>query len=179
MTLEFLEIMEDVNRQTGPVEARDVAAKPQKPRKVRGWMTLHSDDSLEFRPSAEGTAAKVGEKKRGNSSFYRTAGEKESSVVAHLRVDASCEDPVAQMYEDLAALTKGQTQKEPPLPRSRKLMERPGVQVWHRQKEHKVVVVMEISTDTVQELSGQLFNLTSEVNKCFAINRTSLLRPRK
>jgi len=64
--------MEDINRQTGLVEAQDVAAKPQKPRKVRGWMTLHSDDSLEFRPSAEGTAAKVCEKKRGNSSFYRT-----------------------------------------------------------------------------------------------------------
>ena len=144
--------------------------------KVRGFGTYRAETGeFDFRPSGEGTPSKKEERKKGKSSFYKTNGEKESSIVAHLRVDADCEDPVAQLYEDLAYFTKGMTQKEAPLPRSKKLYEKPGVTVWHRQKEQKLVVQMEISTDGTQELSGQLFNLTAEVNKCLAINKTSLL----
>jgi hypothetical protein len=48
------------------------------------------------------------------------------------------------------------------------------VSVWHQKKAHMVVVRMEISTDTEMELSSILFNLTSEVNKCLAINKRFL-----
>jgi AraC-like DNA-binding protein len=56
----------------------------------------------------------------------------------------------------------------------KKLLEREGVSVWHQKKAHMVVVRMQISTDTEMELSSILFNLTSEVNKCLAINKRFL-----
>jgi hypothetical protein len=148
--------------------------KADKPRKVRGTATIYDDNRVEFVPQAEGTPQRKNEKKRGQSTFYHTNGEKESSIVAHLRVPANCEDPAAEMFEQLHYFTKDLLSKEPPKPAQKKLLEKEGVSVWHQKKAHMVVVRMEISTDTEMELSAILFNLTSEVNKCFLFNRRFL-----
>lgn len=145
-----------------------------RPRKVRGTATIYGDNRVEFVPQAEGTPQRKNEKKRGQSAFYHTNGEKESSIVAHLRVPANCEDPAAEMFEQLHYFTKDLLSKEPPKPAQKKLLEKEGVSVWHQKKAHMVVVRMEISTDTEMELSSILFNLTSEVNKCLAINKRFL-----
>lgn len=148
--------------------------KADKPRKVRGTATIYGDNRVEFVPQAEGTPQQKNLRKRGQSTFYHTNGEKESSIVAHLRVPADCEDPAAEMFEQLHYFTKDMLSKEPQKPAQKKMLEREGVSVWHIRKDHKVVVRMEICTDTEMELSSILFNLTSEVNKCLAINRHSL-----
>lgn len=153
--------------------------KADKPRKVRGTATIYGDNRVEFQPQAEGVPQQKDVKKRGQSTFYHTSGEKDSSIVAHLKVPADCEDPAAVMFEELFHFTKDIMKKDPKLPQQRKLLEKPQLSVWHRRKENEVAVFMVIQVDSEQELSSQLFNLTSEVNKCLAINKTSLKKRNK
>ena len=56
-------------------------------------------------------------KQMGNSSFYRSEGEKESSYSLHLNVDAKdCADPVAALHEQFLFLTEGELKQMPKLP---------------------------------------------------------------
>lgn len=57
------------------------------------------------------------------------------------------------------------------------LLDLPDAKVWHDRREKKVRVELTIPTVCV-DMTATLLNLTSQVTKCFAINRTSLL-PRK
>ena len=84
-------------------------------------------------------------KKRGSSSFYETEGKGQSSLIAHLKVDKDSPDPAAK-----------------------------SVKVSHRPTENVVTIHLTINLDGESELSAKLFNLTSEVSKCFAINRKRL-----
>lgn len=153
--------------------------KADKPRKVRGTATIFDDNRIEFQPQAEGAPKQKDVKKRGQSTFYHTSGEKDSSIVAHLKVPSNCEDPAAQMFEELAHFTKDIVKKDPKMPQQKKLLEKEHLSVWHKRKDNEVVVYMRIKIDSEQELSSQLFNLTSDVNKCLAINKTSLKKPSK
>lgn len=150
--------------------------KADKPRKVRGTATIYDDNRITFQPQTEGVPQQRDVKKKGLSTFYHTSGEKDSSIVAHLKVPSDCEDPAARMFEELFHFTKDIIKKDPKMPQQRKLLDKEQVSVWHRRKEHEVAVLMKIRTDVDLELSNQLFNLTSEVNKCLAINKTSLMR---
>ena len=83
-------------------------------------------------------------------------------------------DPAAEMQEQLEYFTKGIRLKEPKSPTSKRLLDKPGVEVWHRRTDRRVVVRMEIETGDEWSMTRQLFNLTQEVTKCFAINQKSL-----
>ena len=150
----------------------------EQPRKLRGTATFFGDGRAEFQPQGEGQPVQRSVKKKGDSRFYETEGEKQSSYVAHLKVNKDSTDPAAEMQEQLDYFLKGFGVKEPKAPRSKCLMDEPGVKIWHKKSDNKVVVLMEMQTDVEQQLSTQLFNLMSEINKCFAINQTSLA-PRK
>ena len=149
------------------------------PVKVRGTAVFHDGGDMEFVAQRIGKPVQRSVKKKGESRFYETEGEKDSSYVCHLKVPKNAEDPAAQMFEELQYFTKGMQAKEPAAPRSKKLLEKPGLSVWHRKQEKKVVVMMEINTENAFDMSSILFNLTSEVNKCFAINRASLSPQKK
>ena len=55
-------------------------------------------------------------------------------------------------------------------------LDKDEVQVWLNKSRKEIVVRMAIDMDTEGDPSSKLFNLTSEVNKCFVINRKSLTR---
>ena len=143
-------------------------------RKVRGTAVFHDDDSVEFVPQQEGVPVQKGVRKLGESRFYETEGEKQSSYVAHLKVDKSSADPAAEMFEQLALLAKPLMKQLPPMPQSKVLLDDTNIHVWHEKDDNKVVIMMEVDTTASGELSSQVYNLTIRVNKCFAINKTSL-----
>ena len=143
---------------------------------VRGTAKIDRETGdMNFRAYQEGRGpAKEVLKKRGDSQLYLTLGEKESSMVAHLRVKSDVADPVAQLYDDLGYVTKGMLKQEPKVPKTYMLLDKEGVKVSHRPIEKVVTVHLTINLDGESELSAKLFNLTSEVSKCFAINRKRL-----
>ena len=153
-------------------------ARPR-PRKVRGTAVFHGDDSMEFVPQQEGQPVQKSVRKLGESRFYETEGEKQSSYVAHLKVDKSSADPAAEMFEQLALLAKPLMKQQPPMPRSKVLLDDTNIHVWHEKADNKVVIMMEVDTTASGELSSQVYNLTIRVHKCFAINETSLRPPKK
>ena len=116
----------------------------------------------------------VNVKKHGSSTFYETEGKGQSSLVAHLKVDKDCPDPYAKMLEDLNSMTKDIQKKEPKKLPGTRLLEKEGVIVTLNKKEQKVTVNLTIDISTEGEVSSKLFNLISEVNKCFVINQKKL-----
>lgn len=147
---------------------------------VRGTAKINRETGdFDFKAYQEGSGpAKEVLKKRGDSQLYVTLGEKESSMVAHLRVKSSTADPVAQLYDDLGYVTRGMQKTEPRVPTSKQLLDREEVKVWHNKSRHCLVVRMEIGIEPAGDPSAKLFNLTSEVNKCLVINQKSLTRSR-
>ena len=143
--------------------------------KVRGTSTIDRETGdIQFRASQPSDPVQRNVKKLGNSSFYETEGAKQSSYVCHLRVDKDCEDPAGEMQEQLNKLTASIQRKAPAAPRGKFLLNRDDVVVVHNQTQREVTVRLTINLQTEGEVSAKLFNLISEVNKCFAINQKRL-----
>ena len=151
-----------------------------KPRKVRGTATFHDDTGdMEFRAVQPGEPVQKNVKRSGSSTFYETDGQKDSSYVCHLKVSKTSADPAAEMEEQLQKLTAPLRKREGAKPRGKRLVDTPELTVYHNKRESKVSVLMTIDLQTEGEISAKLFYLTAEVNKCFAINRTSLIPQKK
>ena len=148
--------------------------------KVRGSAKINRETGdVEFTAAQPGDPVQRNVRKCGKSTFYETDGAQQCSYVCHLKVDKDSADPAAEMQQQLERLTACIRKREPRQPRGRLLLESPAVNVWHNRKCGVVSVVMNIDLQTEGEISAKLFNLTAEVNKCFAINSRSLLPRRK
>lgn len=171
MTSEFLELQESMNN-VQKTNGKSTLT-------VRGSAKVNTETGdFQFAAYQQGEPVQKNVRRMGESSLYETEGKKESSIVAHLKVSRLSEDPAAELEEQLTELTK-ELRKEPETrPRRLKcLLDLPDAKVWHDRREKKVRVELTIPTVCV-DMTATLLNLTSQVTKCFAINRTSLL-PRK
>ncbi len=72
-------------------------------------------DYVEFVPTGTRESNRRMLKQLGNSSFYKSEGEKESSYSLHLNVDGRSEDPVAEMEEQFRLLTHDLLKQKPTL----------------------------------------------------------------
>ena len=74
---------------------------------VKGTMkTWEGTDYCEFHPVGKRESNRTEIKRVGDSSFYQTNGEKESSYSLHVNVDGDSQDPVAEIYEIMDVLTR-------------------------------------------------------------------------
>lgn len=145
--------------------------------RVRGSAKMNRETGdFTFKPYEEGEPDHKNVRRHGCCTVYETEGKKESSIVAHLKVKKDTTDPFGEMWPDFLVGMKPYIKQEPKAPTTKALMERPGVNVWQVKKEGLVKVLMTIDLKEEREPSTQLFNLTSEVNKCLVINETSLKR---
>ena len=149
-----------------------------KPRKVKGTATIYNDGKINFDPQREGRPVQKSVRKKGESSFYETEGVKQSSLVAHLKVSRDGDDPVSEMYELLGELTKDYQKKEAPKPKGKCLLDKDGVSIWLNKAQQKVFVHMELDVQNIFLIQKQLFNLTSSVNSCLAIN-AGIISPKR
>lgn len=142
---------------------------------VRGTAKIDRETGdVNFVACKPGDPVQKNVKKHGSSSFYETEGKGQSSLVAHLKVDKDSPDPYGEMVDALNSMTKSIQKSEPKAPKTYLLLDKEGVKVSHRPTENVVTVHLTIALDGESELSAKLFNLTSEVSKCFAINRKKL-----
>ena len=157
--------------------------KENKPKKVRGTATIYADDRFDFRPQAEGSPAQVDKKSVGRSSFYKTTSEKEPQLVAHLSVAADSPDPVAQIQEDLASLTKGMETKTDVQPKGKLLVDNDGLRIYTNNSRKTITVVQEIDLSAHPNYEKFMLNQMQQIFRCFTINETSFRKltsaPRK
>ena len=147
-----------------------------KPRKVRGTAEIFADSRITFRPQGEGTTTQLEKKTVGKSSFYKTTSEKEPLLVAHLSVAASNPDPVAQMQEDLAELTRGLETQCDVSPRGKLIADQGGLRIFTNNARHTITVVQEIDCVSHPNYERFMLNQMRMIFKCFAINEPSLAK---
>ncbi|MCR5159963.1 MAG: hypothetical protein K6D37_12680 [Prevotella sp.] len=149
------------------------------PRKVKGTLTIKSDDDMEFRAQRKtGISSQEVLATRGDAKFYRTVGERKPKYVAHLVTPADSPDPVADMQAQLDKLTEGMQTKRRPKLRGRLLLDNPSCRIVHNQKEGRVQCILDINLRETPDIQGQLIRLLQTLSSCFAINQTSLVPPK-
>ena len=102
---------------------------------VKGTMkTWEGTDYCEFHPVGKRESNRTEFKRMGDSSFYQTKGEKESSFSIHINVDGSSADPVNEAREIFNVLTAEQAKQKPTLSEGSEgrmlLDDGNGLQVW-------------------------------------------------
>ena len=74
--------------------------KTSKVRRLRGSASIREDGTFDFRPDGQGASKQEDIKTVRKSRSYRTSGEKQQSIVAHIAVAADTKAPAYEMYRD-------------------------------------------------------------------------------
>ena len=160
MTLEYLEIMEDVKKR-----------KLQK--SFKSNTRIYDDGSIEVDPQTQGEPSQKEVKKVGKSKRYITNGKNPLTCV-ELKCPEDVPDKAAFFHRELAKLTKDMEIEEPQMPDGEFLLNEPNVKVRLAAKEHKVMAWLTFEAKGLIEVRRQLYNLTSKIDKCFVINEASV-----
>ena len=146
---------------------------------TKGKMNEWSNGYKEFVPQGQKPSNRTMMKQLGNSSFYKSEGEKESSWSLHLNVDAKdCADPVGALYEQFMVLTESQRKEEPKLPegsQGRMLLDNgQGLQVWLDTAKHKVSILTTLDCGT--DIDRQLLQAQAQMNVCLGRYRKEIIK---
>ena len=162
MTLEYLEIMEDVK-------------KRKLQRSFKSNTRIYDDGSIEVDPQAQGEPREKDVKKVGKSKRYVTTGKSPLTCV-ELKCPEEVADKAAFFHKELAKLTKDMEIAEPKMPEGEFLLNEPNVKVRLSAKEHQVMAWLTLEAKGLIEIRRELYNLTSEIDKCFVINEASVFQ---
>ena len=110
---------------------------------LKGKMNRWDCGYAEFIPQGSKPSNRRLLKQIGNSSFYRSEGEKESSWSIHVNVDGKSVDPVAEAFEQFKLLTEGERKSMPQMPEGsegRMLMDDGKTKIWLDTQKGEVTV---------------------------------------
>ena len=177
MTLEYLEIMEDVKK-TRENEVQGTSSPRRKLQKsFKSNTRIYSDGSIEVDPQAQGEPSQKDVKKVGKSKRYITNGKNPLTCV-ELKCPEDVPDKAAFFHKELAKLTKDMEIEEPKMPEGVFLLNEPNVKVRLATKDQKVMAWLTFEAKGLIEVRRQLYNLTSKIDKCFVINEASVRQPK-
>ena len=146
--------------------------------KLNRW---EGSDYVEFVPTGTRESNRKMLKQLGNSSFYKSEGEKESSYSVHLNCDGKSEDPVGELLDQFLVLTEGQRKTTPKLPEGcegRMLLDNGlGLQIWLDRERDKVSILTELDCDN--NIERMLMQAESLMNVTIAKNRQEILNAKK
>ena len=160
MTLEFLEIMEDLKRRKCV-------------KSFKSNTRVFDDDSIEVTPQEKGEPSQKDVKKVGRSKRYATTGKNPLTCI-ELKCPDDVPDKAAYFQKELAKLTKDIQIEKPELPDGEFLVNKDNLKVCFAAKEGKVTAWLTFETKGLLEVRRELYNLTSEIDKCFVINQDSI-----
>ena len=133
MTLEYLELMEDVKK-TQENEVQGTSSPRRKLQKsFKSNTRIYDDGSIEVDPQAQGEPSQKDVKKVGKSKRYFTNGNNPLTCV-ELKCPENVPDKAAFFHKELAKLTKDMEIEEPQMPEGEFLLDEPCVKVRLRQR---------------------------------------------
>ena len=153
MTLEYLEIMEDLKRKKCV-------------KSFKSNTRVFDDDSIEVTPQEKGEPSQKDVKKVGRSKRYATTGKNPLTCI-ELKCPEDVADKAAYFRKELDKLTKDIQIEKPELPEGEFLVNKAA-------KEGKVTAWLTFETKGLLEIRRELYSLTSEIDKCFVINEASV-----
>ena len=176
MTLEYLEIMEDMKKQEKEVQGTS-SLRRRLQKSFKSNTRIYDDGSIEVDPQAQGEPSQKEVKKVGKSKRYLTSGKNPLTCV-ELKCPSDVPDKAAYFHKELAKLTKDIQISEPQLPEGEFLMDEPNVKVKFSAKDGKVCAWLTFEAKGLIDVRKELYNLTSKIDKCFVINEASVCQLR-
>jgi hypothetical protein len=172
MTLEYLEVMEDMKKQEKEVQG---ASSPRRKlqKSFKSNTRIYDDGSIEVDPQAQGEPSQKEVKKVGKSKRYVTNGKNPLTCI-ELKCPEEVPDKAAFFHKELAKLTKDIQIDEPQMPDGEFLLNDPNVKVCLSAKEGKVMAWLTFEAKGLIDVRRELYTLTSKIDKCFVINEASV-----
>ena len=160
MTLEYLEIMEDVKRKKCV-------------KSFKSNTRVFDDNSIEVTPQEKGQPAQTDVRKVGRSKRYATTGKNPLTCI-ELKCPEDVTDRAAYFHKELAKLTKDIQIEEPTLPKGEYLVNEDRLKVCFVKEEQRLMAWLTFEVEGVLDIRKQLYQLTSEIDKCFVVNNDSI-----
>ena len=160
MTLEYLEIMEDLKRKKCV-------------KSFKSNTRVFDDDSIEVTPQERGEPSQKDVKKVGRSKRYATTGKNPLTCI-ELKCPEDVPDKAAYFRKALDKLTKDIQIEKPELPDGEFLLNKDNLKVCFTAKEGKITAWLTFKAKGLLEVRRELYSLTSEIDKCFVINEDSI-----
>ena len=176
MTLEYLELMEDVKKvqeQTATQQEAPKTARRKLQKSFKSNTRIYDDGSIEVDPQAQGEPSQKDVKKVGRSKRYATTGKNPLTCI-ELKCPEDVADKAAYFRKELDKLTKDIQIEKPELPEGEFLVNKDNLKVCFAAKEGKVTAWLTFKTKGLLEVRRELYSLTSEIDKCFVINEASV-----
>ena len=169
------------------LQGGDSASYVSRPRRkadhsVKGTMkTWEGTDYCEFHPVGKRESNRTELKRVGDSSFYQTKGEKESSFSIHINVDGSSADPVNEAREIFNVLTAEQAKQKPTLSEGSEgrmlLDDGNGLQVWLDTAKGEVNILARLECSP--QIERMLLQAQATMNVCLGRYRQEILNHEK
>ena len=191
MTLEYLELMEDVKK----TQENEVQGTSSPRRKLvesyKSNTRRYDDGSIEIAPQEKGEPSQKDVKKVGRSKRYATTGKNPLTCI-ELKCPDNVPDKAAFFHKELAKLTKDMEIEEPQIPEGEFLLDEDQVKVKLVRTQGtgtqcsassaqmcqspcaKVVAWLTFEAKGLIEVRRELYTLTSKIDKCFVINEASV-----
>ena len=167
MTLEYLEIMEDVKKTQELAEqtsATPSTARRKLTKSFKSNTRIYDDGSIEVDPQAQGEPSQKDVKKVGKSKRYITSGKNPLTCI-ELKCPDNVPDKAAFFHKELAKLTKDIQIEEPQLPDGEYLLDEKNVKVRFSKKEGKVMAWLTFDVKGMIDVRKELYTLTSKIDK--------------
>ena len=177
MTLEYLELMEDMKKQEKEVQG---ASSPRR-RLVESYKSntrRYDDGSIEIAPQEKGQPTQTDVKKVGRSKRYATTGKNPLTCI-ELKCPEDVPDKAAFFQKELAKLTKDMEIEEPEMPKGEYLVNKDCLKVCLVQGEHpQLMAWLTFEVEGLLDVRTQLYQLSSKIDKCFVINEALVRQPK-
>ena len=164
MTLEYLELMEEVKNS----QLRKKCVKS-----FKSNTRVFDDNSIEVTPQEKGQPAQTDVKKVGRSKRYATTGKNPLTCI-ELKCPEDVTDKATYFHKELAKLTKDIQIEEPTLPKGEYLVNEDRLKVCFVKEEQRLMAWLTFEVEGVLDIRKQLYQLTSEIDKCFVVNNDSI-----
>ena len=139
---------------------------------------VFDDDSIEVTPQEKGAPAQKDVKKVGRSKRYATTGKNPLTCI-ELKCPEEVADKAAFFRKELAKLTKDIEITEPAMPKGEYLVNNDNLKVCLVKGEHpQLMAWLTFEVEGALDVRKQLYQLTSEIDKCFVINEASVYQPK-
>ena len=171
MTLEFLELMEDLKKQEKEVQGTS-SPRRKLQKSFKSNTRIYDDGSIEVDPQAQGEPSQKDVKKVGKSKRYVTNGKNPLTCI-ELKCPEDVPDKAAFFHKELAKLTKDIQIEEPEMPEGEFLMDEDNLKV-KLVRTQKVVAWLTFEAKGLIDIRRELYTLTSKIDKCFVINENSV-----
>ena len=141
--------------------------------KLNKW---DNSDYIEFVPAGTRESNRKMLKQMGNSSFYKSEGEKESSYSLHLNVNGKSEDPVAEMLQQFLLLTENERKVMPQLPEGsegRMLLDDGKTRIWLDKEKGEVSILTRLQCSA--QIDRELLQAEATMNVAIGRHRTEII----